>query len=69
MSGGGDKPQPPHCALGRFSGEHDDEAVHWKLWKTYRVLVVAMDDDRLSPEMHNAAVAIGNFLYGTKPHG
>lgn len=65
---GGDRPLGPHCALGRAQGSHDEDAVRWKLWKTYKVLAANADDPRLTPQMHNAIMAIGNFLYG-EHHG
>lgn len=60
----GDRPPPPRCALGRVIDEpRDVDAVKARLFARERVLVAAIDDERLSRQERDQLVAIGGKLY------
>lgn len=63
----GDRPAQPRCALGRVIDEpRDVEAVKARLFERERVLVAAIDDERLSRQEQEALATIGGKLYRGK---
>lgn len=60
----GDAPSRPRCALGRVIDEaRDVEAVKVRLFERERVLVAAIDDERLSRQEQEALAEIGGKLF------
>lgn len=53
-----------HCALSRLMPSAEDaERVKRLGWRNDRILVVALDDRRLTPTERTAVLAIGQKLY------
>lgn len=60
-------PRPPRCALARVIGETmDKDALKRDAWRKYHILVVSLDDDRLSMIDSEFVRQIGKKLYGAE---
>ena len=61
------KPKPPTCALGRFVPSHmDTESVKREGFNQHGILVVAVDDQRLSWMERQIVKQLGERLYAQK---
>ncbi|AEV24610.1 hypothetical protein Dsui_0190 [Azospira oryzae PS] len=62
-------PQPPRCTLARLIAEPmNKDAVKRDGWQQHKILVVALDDDRLGMIDREFVRQIGERLYGPKRH-
>ena len=61
------KPRPPTCTLGRFVPSHmDTESVKREGFNQQGILVVAVDDQRLSWIERQIVKQLGERIYGKK---
>ena len=61
------KPRPPTCALGRFvPSQMDTESVKREGFNQHGILVVAVDDQRLSWIERQVIQKIGDRLYAQR---
>ena len=61
------KPKPPTCALGRFvPSQMDVESVKREGFNQHGILVVAVEDQRLSWIERQIIDGVGRKLYGKK---
>lgn len=61
------KPKPPTCALGKFvPSQMDVESVKREGFNNHGILVVAVDDQRLSWIERQVIDGVGRKLYGKK---
>lgn len=61
------KPRPPTCTLGRFVPSHmDTESVKREGFNQQGILVVAVDDQRLSWIERQIIKQLGERIYGKK---
>lgn len=61
------KPKPPTCTLGRFVPSHmDTESVKREGFNQQGILVVAVDDQRLSWIERQIIKQLGERIYGKK---
>ena len=64
------KPKPPTCALGKFAPRKmDTEEVKREGFNQHGILVVSMDDTRLSWIEKQIVEGIGKKLYGKHEQG
>lgn len=61
------KPRPPSCTLGRFvPAQIDTESVKREGFNNHGILVVAVDDQRLSWIERQIIKQLGERIYGKK---
>lgn len=61
------KPRPPTCTLGRFVPSHmDTESVKREGFNQHGILVVSVDDQRLSWIERQIIKQLGERIYGKK---
>lgn len=61
------KPKPPTCALGKFvPSQMDVESVKREGFNNHGILVVAVDDQRLSWIERQIIKQLGDRIYGQK---
>ena len=61
------KPKPPTCALGKFvPSQMDVESVKREGFNNHGILVVAVDDQRLSWIERQIIKQLGEWIYGKK---